>query len=342
MNDLKYSPTRRNFLIASASGGAALAMGALRAPRAYAAGGFPDHNINVSIATRQGGAADRLSRTFCEVWKNHLGTDFTFDFYPGAAGEVGYRIFLDKKPHDAYHLLFASMGPETILYAQRKLPYSYPRDYIYFCRVDVDDSVIFVPKDSPYKDLQQLVDAAKKKTINVATSRMADPVTIGMLALADATKAKFNVVPYSGGNPTETAVVTGEVPVGILVAGNIIRLGDKVRTLGVFSNENKLSAQLDNAPSVNKVFGTKIPDLPLSHAWTIQTDVPTKFPDRFKKIEQTAKAVFTDPDYKKVYEKTKAPWSAIQYGDREACHEYAEHMLELAKRYRSALVGKKT
>lgn len=342
MKHLKYSPTRRSFLAASASGSAALAMGGLQVPCAYAAGGFPDHNMNVSIATRQGGAADRLSRTFCEVWKKHIGADFTFDFYPGASGEVGYEIFLDKKKHDGYNLLFASMGPETILYAERKLPYSYPRDYIYFCQVDVDDGVIFVPKNSPYKDLQHLVDDAKKKTVNVATSRLPDPVTIGMLALADATKAKFNIVPYGGGNPTETAVVTGEVPVGILVASNIIRLGDRVRTIGVFSNENKLSAQLDNAPSVNKVFGTHIPDLPLSHAWTIQTDVLTRYPDRFKKIEETAKAVFIDPDYKTVYEKTKAPWSEIQYGDREACRTYAEHMLELAKRYRSAIVGKKT
>jgi tripartite-type tricarboxylate transporter receptor subunit TctC len=328
-------PGRRGFLKASAALGAAAGLAPLG--RALAADAYPDHAFRVVVPTRQGGAAERLARTFSQAWRTHLGADFEFSYYPGASGQVGYELYLGKDPHDAYHLLFGNMGPEMIMYVIQKPPYKYPQDYIYFCRLEVDDSAVFVPKGSPYKTIEQLVDDAKKQTIPVATSRLPHPASIGMLALAEATKAKFNLVPYGGGNPTSTAVITSEVPCGVLPASVPIRLSDQVRILGVFSDENKLSGAMGGAPSVNKVFGTRIPDLPSAHAWAIHRDVLDKYPERYAKLDRTAKSVFGDPAFKAAYVKTKAPWEEIQYGDRQVCHAYAEHMVELANRYRGII-----
>jgi tripartite-type tricarboxylate transporter receptor subunit TctC len=342
MSELRKLATRRDFLKASAAVGASLGLAPLR--HASAAGKFPDHNLDVVVPTREGGAADRLARTFCDVWSKHIGAKFEFKFYPGASGEVGYEVYLGKRAHDGYNLLFGNMGPETIMYVVQKPPYKYPQDYVYFCRVDVDDSVVFVPQRSPFKTLKDLVAHSKQQTVSVATSRLPHPASIGMLALAEATGAKFNLVPYGGGNPTLSAVITGEVQCGILPASVAIRAGDQVRILGVFSDENKLADQMNGAPSVNKVFGTHIPDLPSAHAWAIHADVLKKYPERFEKINATAKAVFTDPKYKEVYLKTKAPWAAIQYGDRAVCEKYADNMIKLAQRYSgiiSASRGKK-
>ena len=63
-------------------------------------------------------------------------------------------------------------------------------------------------------------------------------------------------------------------------------------------------------------------------------------PDRYKKLEETARKVFEDPEYKTEYDKTGAPWEMISYGDRDACMRYALSMAELAEKYRPLLTGK--
>ncbi len=158
--------------------------------------------MRVVIPTGQGGGADRLARVFDDFWGPLLKTNFEYGFFAGAAGQVGYELYVNKRERDGHNLLFGNMGPEMIMYALQKPPYRFPEDYQYFCRLDVDDSIVFVRSESPFKRIEDLVAEAKKRAVNVAVSRLPHPASIGMLALGNAQKARFNLVPYGGGNPT--------------------------------------------------------------------------------------------------------------------------------------------
>lgn len=325
---------RRRFLAGSA---ALMALGALPDARAQA---FPSKNMHVIIPTGQGGGAERLARTFADFWGPLLKTRFEYSFYPGAAGQVGYELYIHKRERDAYNLLFGNMGPEMIMYALRNPNYKFPGDYQYFCRTDVDDSIIFVRQASPIRKLEDLAAEAKKRTVNVAVSRLPHPASIGMLALGKAIKARFNLIPYGGGNPTQIAVLNGEADCGALPLAGIVALGDQMRILGVFNDEFKLGKYTNNCPPVNKVFGTDLPDLSSSRSWAIHTEAIEKYPDRFALLEKTSKEVFQNPAYKEAYKKTGAPVETIQYGDRALCTRYANAMIALANEYRSLLSAK--
>ncbi|MBK5205207.1 MAG: hypothetical protein JJD98_07315 [Polaromonas sp.] len=329
------SATRRDFLRDSVTIGTVLGLAPLQ--YAAAASPFPDHNLRAVIPTAAGGASDRLARTFCDVWSKHIGAPTEFKFYPGAAGQVGYEIYLGKNAHDGYNLLLGNMDADVIMYVLQAPPYKYPQDYIYFCRLDSDDNVVFVAKDSPFKTIKDLVAHAKTQRVTVGTSRLPHPASIGMLVLAEATGAQFNLVPYGGTNKTLNAVITGEVQCGTASSGMAINLLDQIRVLGVFSDENKLADLMGGAPAINKALGTRIPDLPSSRAWAIQADVLKQYPERFEKINTTMKAVFLDPQYQKDYTKTGAPWAAVHYGDREVCAKHTSQMIELANRYRGII-----
>ena len=113
-----------------------------------------------------------------------------------------------------------------------------------------------------------------------------------MLALGNATKARFNLVPYGGGNPTSVAVMNGEADAGALPIAGVVALGDQMRVLGVFNDDAaKMAKYSGNAPAVNKVFGTKIPPLYSSRSWAIHTEVIEKFPERFALLEDRAPGV---------------------------------------------------
>jgi tripartite-type tricarboxylate transporter receptor subunit TctC len=183
---------------------------------------------------------------------------------------------------------------------------------------------------------------AKKKTVNVAVSRLPHPASIGMLALGNSVKARFNLVPYGGGNPTQVAVLNGEADCGALPIAGVASLGEQMRTLGVFNDDAKKMAKYSgNAPAVNAVFGTKLPALYSSRAWAIHSEVIDKFPERFAALEKTARQVFDNPKYREEYAKTVAPIETIQYGDRKTCTQYANSMVDLANEYRELLTAKK-
>ncbi len=328
--------TVRRRLLAGA--GAAAALAAWPPARAQ---GYPSRNLRVVVPTAQGGGAERLARVFDDFWAPLLKSQFEYGFFPGAAGQVGYEVFVNKREKDAYNLLFGNMGPEMIMYALRKPPYRFPEDYQYFCRTDVDDSVVFVRRQSPFKRVEDLAAEAKKRTVNVAVSRLPHPASIGMLALGAAVKARFNLVPYGGGNPTMVAVLNGEVDCGALPIAGVIAAKDQLRVLGVFNDEHKMAKYSDNAPAINAVFGTKLPDLSSSRSWAIHSEAIEKFPERFALLEKTSRQVSDMPAYREAYAKTGAPVEGIQYGDRAACTRYVQSMVELANEYRSLLTAKK-
>jgi tripartite-type tricarboxylate transporter receptor subunit TctC len=325
----------RRRLLAGAS--AAAALGSFAHARAQA---YPSRNIRVVIPTGQGGGAERLARVFDDFWGPLLKTQFEYGFFPGAAGQVGYEVFVNKREKDAYNLLFGNMGPEMIMYALQKPAYRFPQDYQYFCRTDIDDSVVFALRKSKFQRVEDLVAEAKRRVVNVAVSRLPHPASIGMLALGAAVGAKFNLVPYGGGNPTTVAVLNGEADCGALPIAGVVAQREQMKVLGVFNDENALAKYSDNAPPVNKVFGTKLPDLSSSRSWAIHTEVIEKFPDRFALLEKTSRQVFDNPKYREEYAKTGAPVETIQYGDRALCTRYAKAMVELANEYRSLLTAK--
>ena len=320
--------------------GAFAAVALSRLPAAFAQAAYPSGNMRVIVPTGQGGSADRLARVFDDFWGPELKTRFEYQFMPGAAGQVGYETYVGKMPHDGMHLLFGNMGPEMIMYALQKPSYKFPQDYQYFCRLDVDDSIIFTSRKGKIQTLQQALDEAKKRTLNVAVSRLPHPASICLLSLGKAIGARFNLVPYGGGNPTSVAVLNGECDIGSLPIAGVITQKDTLKVLGIFNDEHKMAKHTD-APSVNKVAGTNIPALPSSRSWAVHTDFIEKHPQEFALLERTAKAVFDNPKYREEYAKTGAPVETIQYGDRALCTRYANHMVELANEYRDLLSAKK-
>ena len=320
--------------------GSAAALGSAFIPFARAQA-FPSKNMSVVIPTGQGGGAERIARVFDDFWGPLLKASFEYTFHPGAAGQVGYELYVHKREKDGHNLLFGNMGPEMIMYALQKPNYKVPEDLTYFCRTDVDDSIVFVRANSPFKRVEDVVAEAKKRTVNVAVSRLPHPASIGMLALGKATNARFNLVPYGGGNPTAVAVLNGEADCGALPVAGVVALGDQMRVVGAFNDDFKLGKYTNNAPPINKVFGTRLPDLSSSRSWAIHTQAIEKFPDRFALLERTAKQVFDNPRYREEYAKTGAPVETIQFGDRALCTRYAQSMVDLANEYRELLTAKR-
>jgi tripartite-type tricarboxylate transporter receptor subunit TctC len=329
--------TRRAALQGIAASGLAAASGS----SAMAQAKYPSRKISVIIPTGQGGGAERLARPFAQQWTKLLGQPFEFEFHPGAAGQVGYTLFVQKRERDGHNMLFGNMGPEMIMYALQKPAYKFPDDYTYFCGTDVDDSCVFVRRQSPFNKIEDVVEAAKKRPLNTATSRIPHPASIGILALGREVGARFNLIPFQGGNPTNTAVLSGEVDIGVLPITGVVRLREQFRVLGVFNETNVFADETNNAPTINKVFGTKLPNLASTRSWAIHTEFIAKNPEAFVLLERTAQQVMTDPAFRTDAEKGGESPKSFKFFNRQECTQYAQNMIRLAEEFRPVLTAKR-
>ena len=332
-----YRPSRRTFLQTALAGGAALTA---FDPFTQAFAAYPDKNIDVVIPTRAGGGADRLFRAVTAVWKKHLKTNFQPGFYPGASGRVGYEIYMGKKPADAYNLLFGNMGPELLNWVVKKP--SFPvSDCVYFGQIDNDPGCIFVSAKSKFKTIDDLVAEGKKRQLNVGTSRLAHPASLGVLALAEHTGAKFNLIPLSGGKNTVAGALTGEVDFSTLPASSVVVSGETTRALLIFDDKNPLPAKLNNAPTMNAHYKTDLPPMLSSRAFAIKKAAIDKDPDAFKMLQETLKKTTEDPAFVEQIRKAGSDPAFLKYGGLEACQKFAESTLKLGEHYKPLLTGKK-
>ena len=340
MTGTRLQPTRRSFLQGSA---VALGAGALAGVpfRGAAAADFPSRTIEVIVPTREGGGADRNLRAVTGVWKKYLnGATFEPGFYPGASGRVGYEVYMGKREPNPHNLLFGNMGPEVLNWVvQPPESFQFPGDYKYFAHVDLDPSVIFVQADGPFQTIEDVVAEGKRRTLSVATSRLAHPASLGVLALGEATGAKFNLIPFSGGRNTIAAVVTGETDLGTLPSGGVVARGDVIRIVLMFNDTNPLGEKANNAPVVNDVFGTSLPPLVSSRAFALHSATFEQFPDEVAMLQDSLKQAFEDPAYKEAIVQTGAPWEVIAYGGMEACEAYVRNIIEVGERFKPLLTG---
>lgn len=331
----RFTLSRRQFLASSAAGAAALSLSG----RAAFAQNFPSQNINITIPTAEGGGADRDVRLITQFWKKYLGADFEFGYYPGAAGQVGYEFFMKREPN-AYNLLFANMGPEVIMLTLQNVPIEIGKDLVYINQTSSEPMSVFVGARSRFNSLEELVEEGKKRPITCSVSRLPHPASIGMLALGEATGAKFNLVPFGGGNPSAMAAITGEVDCCALPFANPITLASEVKILGVFADKNPAPDQSGNAPTVNSVFGSDLPELTSSRGFAVHAAAIEQFPDRVQKLQETCAQVLADPEYVAAVEKAGLPKEFVDPGDQDKAMGTAEATRELALKYRELLTGK--
>lgn len=267
-------------------GGTALACGSMLASPLIAQGNYPEKPISIILPTREGGGSDRVGRAFVDVWKTHLDAQFEFEYFPGAAGQIGYENFLERD-RDGHTLLLSSVMPEVIMMTLQAKTIEPGRDVTWFPEFASAPVSIWTSASSSLSSLEDLIEEGKKRTVNIAVSRLPHPASIGVLALGKATGASFRLVPYGGGNPAAMATLSGEVDATAISVTVPLTLGEKARVLGVFEDENPVAEATGNAPTVNSVIGGSIPPLTQSLAMAAHPDFLRDYPERAAMLRDT-------------------------------------------------------
>lgn len=262
---------------------------------AVAAQKYPSRNITNVVVWGAGGGTDTCNRIITAEMAKILGVNINvINKTGGVAGSVGMSHAYKMK-HDGYTLCGLS---ESNVTAGVQGGWDKKFDVWDTFIVGGSPDVISVTPDTPYKTLEDLIEAAKANpgSIKAAASGAGSIHHLNLLAVENGSGAKFNFIPYKGSSPAQNAAMTGEVNVVVtsLAEQQQLLRGGKLRALGMlipgsFDVEGlgTIPSSFDSYPGLSKY-------LPISQA--IGFAVPADAPEEAKAVLVDAfnKAIATD------------------------------------------------
>jgi tripartite-type tricarboxylate transporter receptor subunit TctC len=262
----------------------------------YAAKKFPTRNITDVVVWGAGGGTDTCNRIITAEMAKFLGVNINvINKTGGVAGSVGMSHAYSQK-HDGYTLCGLS---ESNVTAGVQGGWDKKFDVWDTFIVGGSPDVISVTPDTPYKTLEDLIEAAKAApgSIKAAASGAGSIHHLNLLAVENGSGAKFNFIPYKGSNPAQNAAMTGEVNVVVtsLAEQQQLLRGGKLRALGMLIPDSFDVEGLGTIPSSFDAYPGLSKYLPISQAigFAVPADAPEEakavLVDAFKKAMETEK-----------------------------------------------------
>jgi len=173
---------------------------------------YPDRPIHIVVPYTPGGTVDLLARAFAPYLTKDWGQQIVVENRPGAGGSVGAEYVADA-PGDGYTLLLSTNSPLTTNMAVFKtIKYDPLKDFVPVILAGDNSLVLAVNPKLPVKSLDDLIGLAKKEPGQLIGASSGNGATSHM-SLGEFEKmadVKITHVPYRGGVPSLTAVISGE------------------------------------------------------------------------------------------------------------------------------------
>ncbi len=213
----------------------AVLLAAMAAGNAGAAG-FPERPVRMVAASAAGGGTDIIARLLAqkltEVWAQQA----IVDNRPGGGGVIATDIVAKASP-DGHTLLLQSVGIAYAPALYSKLPFDVKRDITAVTIVGSQPFVVAVNPALPVKSVAELVALGKSKPgqLRFASGGVSGASHLGSELFRVTAGVDMVHVPYKGTGPGTTALISGEVQMGIAGVGTILphAKSGKLRALAV-------------------------------------------------------------------------------------------------------------
>ncbi len=281
------------------------AEGGQNAQQPSTASNYPTKDISVIVPWNPGGGTDLTVRALTDEMANVLGKRMPVTNMPGASGSVGMQDVYDSS-RDGYKILGHGMMAFTNSQVMGLTENSY-KDWVVWDAA-FSPNVVTVRKDSPYKTIDELIEAMKANPgkITVGSAGIGTGGHIGATVFAEGVGVTFEHIPYEGGNPAITATLSGEVDMNVQLSMEMIdllRSGDLVG-LACLSDNDLVIDGVDGEiviPSIKNVAPEMSKLLPVGESFGIL--VPKETPeDVISKIDEAYKVAVESDSFKALAE----------------------------------------
>lgn len=173
---------------------------------------YPTKPVRLIVPFAAGGPNDVIGRVVAQKLSEQIGQAVVVDNRPGAGGAVGTAV-VKNAPADGYTILISgtsSLAINPALY--RKLPYDPIKDFAPVSLVGTAPSLLVMHLSVPVKTVKDLIALAHSRPgeINYASGGIGSAPHLAGELLNSMAKIKMVHVPFKGGGPSLTGVMTGQ------------------------------------------------------------------------------------------------------------------------------------
>ncbi len=214
---------------------------------------FPTKPVRVIVPYAAGGAVDVMARTIGQALSKTWGQQSVIENRPGAGGIIASQALIQAPP-DGYTLILVASGHPLNQFFYPRLPYDTFKDFTAITEVADMPLTINVARNSPIKDLKELLAQARAKpgALSYGMSGYGTSAHLAGELLNHLAGVKIVSIPYKGGAPALTAVIAGEIPTSFNPMSEVIGQleGGTVRALAITTAVR--SPSMPDVPTVAK------------------------------------------------------------------------------------------
>jgi tripartite-type tricarboxylate transporter receptor subunit TctC len=271
---------------------------------------FPTKTVKLVITHAAGGITDRPARLIQPFLEKELGVTVVIENMAGAGGNIA-RSYVYKQPADGYTLLVTqqpSLSSGALVSEGDFDPLKLTPVYNISGK---GYQAVGVPYNSPYKNMKDLIEAARKKPMTAGGAGIGANSFIVMTLLNKNAGTKFEYMPFNNTTEASLAVAGGHIDVALSGFQTLIPFEQqkKVRTLAICGPER--SELLPNVPTITE---QGFPGVEVDQLATIFA--PPGLPkDRLDVLVAACERATKNPDFLKSAKEAKEPLDPMG-GDR--------------------------
>ncbi|MEK8028716.1 MAG: hypothetical protein RLY78_3004 [Pseudomonadota bacterium] len=229
------SPTRRTLIHSAGLAGLAglTGLGAL-APARAAGATWPTQALRLVVPYPPGGSSDIIARAIAQPLSEALKQPVVIENKPGANGNTGADLV--AKSRDDHTLLLCDVGALAVSPSvYKRMPFDPSRDLQGVTMLAYSPHLLVVHPSVKANSLKELVELSRREPLNFAVTAMGSAPHVAGVAVAQATGAQWQYIPYKGGAQAISDTIAGQTQVlmnGMLATLPHVQSG-KLKLLGV-------------------------------------------------------------------------------------------------------------
>jgi tripartite-type tricarboxylate transporter receptor subunit TctC len=197
-----------------------------------------------------------------------------------------------------------------------------------------DPNVLLVNNDSPYKTIDDFLEAGRKaeKPLTISTSHPKAVSTLAAKILIELTGINAKVIPFNGGSKARNALAGKQVDACIGPYFSASSKKEFIHALASFTKK-KVYSGLWDVPTLSEATGKDFPNLVEPFAFMIARATKEEAPEHYRTLVDTFKQAATSPETVKRAEKQgMAPF--LDYWSPEECDAYVKEFQKVWEKYK--------
>ncbi|HBK00921.1 MAG TPA: ABC transporter substrate-binding protein [Delftia acidovorans] len=213
---------------------------------------FPSKSLKIVCPFAPGGGSDFIARVASNVLNDRLGQPVVVENRPGAGGTLGTEYAL-RSAADGYTVLITTNTTHAAnQHLYKKLPYDAVKDFAPVAGLGKGGQVLVVRADAPYKNVGDLLAAAKKQPGKLSFGSGSSSSRVAGEMLKQLAGVDLMHVPYKSNPLAITDLLGGQIDLMITDTSTGVPQvkSGKLRALGY--STTKRSPQLPEVPTLEE------------------------------------------------------------------------------------------